>query len=142
MGPNKPSKGTDHETTTSSRHSDSARLRRRRNRHPSSCSTTNKHCRFLATSEGKLQRLARALYLTCEREGAGLYRVSGGAESHAVTLGEDPRCDCTDYAVRGGPCKHLLRARLARGDSEVIKALQLLVAYPQTSRSGSGTRRG
>ena len=88
----------------------------------------------MSTAERKLQRLARAVFLTCERTGSGLYRVSGGAESHAVTLGENPRCDCTDYAVRGGPCKHLLRARLARGDSAVIKALQLLVAYPQTSR--------
>ena len=95
-----------------------------------------------ATPSLDLRRLARALYLTCEREGAGLYRVSGGAESHAVRLGDDPPCDCADFAVRGGLCKHLLRARLARGDAKVIKALQLLVAYPQTSRSGSGTRRG
>lgn len=85
------------------------------------------------TTEGKLQRLARALYLDCQREGPGLYRVSGGAESHVVTLGDDSRCDCTDFAVRGGPCKHLWRVRL-RCDAEVIAALQLLVPFPATRR--------
>ena len=88
----------------------------------------------MSTAERKLQRLARAVFLTCERTGFGLYRVSGGAESHAVKLGDDSRCDCTDYAVRGGPCKHLLRARLARGDSKVIEALRALVALPTTRK--------
>ena len=88
----------------------------------------------MSMAERKLHRLARAVFLTCERTGFGLYRVSGGAESHAVKLGENPRCDCTDYAVRGGPCKHLLRARLARGDSKVIAALQQLVSLPKNRK--------
>ncbi len=78
-------------------------------------------------------RLARALYLTCER-GFGLYRVSGGAGTHQVRLGEDPRCDCRDFEMRGGMCKHLLRVMLAKGDATVVETLRLLVPYPQQRR--------
>lgn len=85
------------------------------------------------------RRLARALYLTCERKGSGLYCVSGGAESHRVQMGKEPSCDCTDFAVRGGPCKHLLRVMLAQGDAEIIEALQLLIPYPSQRRDRTAT---
>lgn len=87
-----------------------------------------------STAAVDLRRLARALYLTCEREGSGLYSVSGGAESHQVRLGKESSCDCTDFVVRGGPCKHLLRARLVNVDAGVIEALQLLIPYPSLAR--------
>lgn len=80
------------------------------------------------------RRLARSLYLECQREGPDVYRVTGGAEPHVVELGEDARCDCVDFQVHGGGCKHLLRVRLAWGDVEIIEALRLLVPYPSQRR--------
>lgn len=81
-----------------------------------------------------VRRLARALYLECERETAGRYVVTGGAQAHVVEFGEEPSCDCTDFAVRGGPCKHLLCARLARLDAEIVEALRWLVPFPPPAR--------
>ena len=76
------------------------------------------------------KRLARSLYLECQREGPSRYVVSGGEQPHVVEFGEDPRCDCIDFQVHGSGCKHLLRVRLAKGDEGVIEALQLLVPHP------------
>ena len=81
------------------------------------------------------RRLARSLYLEIERETAGRYVVTGGAQGHVVELGEEPRCDCVDFQVHGSACKHLLRVRLATGDAAIIEALQLLVPFPRARRS-------
>ncbi len=78
-----------------------------------------------------LRRLARALYLKCERGASGCYYVSGGAEPHTVQLGEKPSCDCRDFEIRGRICKHILRARLKRGDDAIIGGLQLLIPFPE-----------
>ncbi len=80
-------------------------------------------------------RLARSLYLEVEREGPERYVVSGGAQAHVVELGEVTRCDCRDFEMRGGPCKHQLRAKLARGDAEVLGVLRLLVPVPSPARA-------
>ena len=77
------------------------------------------------------RRLARSLYLECQREGPDVYVVSGGEQPHTVELGEDARCDCVDFQVHGGGCKHLLRVRLAQGDATIVHALRLLVPHPQ-----------
>jgi len=44
--------------------------------------------------------------------------------------GQGWTCNCIDFGVYGGGCKHLLRVRLARGDATVLRTLQLLVPYP------------
>ena len=77
-----------------------------------------------------LRRLARALFLDCKREGPGLYAVWGGARPHQVRLGKNNHCDCVDFGMNGGFCKHIARALLARGDQRVVRALRLLVPYP------------
>ena len=81
-----------------------------------------------------LGRLERALALQAYPLGARRFEVTGGDESHYVDL--DPHaavpCDCPDMAWRGGPregpCKHVLRARLAEGDARVLLAVAALVA--------------
>ena len=78
-----------------------------------------------------LPRLARSLYLDCAEVEPGVYRITGGELAHRVRLGAEPHCDCTDFAVRGGACKHILRVRLAQGDVGVLRTLQLLVPYPR-----------
>ena len=86
---------------------------------------------------GNLRRLARAIHLECEREGPDVYRVSGGAEPHTVIVhdqGQGWTCNCIDYGVNGGICKHMIRVRLARGDEQVLRTLQLLVPYPSQRR--------
>lgn len=88
------------------------------------------------------RRLARALYLECQREGADVYRVWGGAESHTVDVGEVTRCDCVDFTMHGAGCKHLLRVMLAQGDDEVLRTLQMLVPFPRAQRDRLGTTGG
>ena len=78
-------------------------------------------------------RLARAVHLTAEPDGAGRYRVTGGAAPHVVTLAADGSlaCDCTDATVRVGiECKHVLKVRLTRADPDVLEALRDVVAMP------------
>lgn len=82
----------------------------------------------------ELGRLERALTLRAFPLGRRRFEVTGGDESHFVDLAPDAAspCDCPDLAWRGGPregpCKHVLRARLAEGDPEVVRALATLVA--------------
>ena len=56
----------------------------------------------------------------------------GRASLHVVTAAGDDglSCDCTDNAVRGGLCKHILRVLLARGDRTVIERLRTLIPDP------------
>ena len=74
-------------------------------------------------------RLSRSLWLEHTQRGPGRYLVSGGRADHEVDLRAPTgqRCDCPDYRTRGQLCKHVLRARLAEGDSVVLDALRLLV---------------
>lgn len=82
----------------------------------------------------ELGRLERALSLRAIPLGGRQFEVTGGEETHFVDLapGAASPCDCPDHAWRGGPrkepCKHLLRARLAEGDPEVLLAVAALVA--------------
>src|SRR5437773_1863112 len=80
-----------------------------------------------------LARLARAVHLDAERVESGEWSVSGGEHAHAVNK-DATDCDCTDHAVRGGLCKHILCARLYMGDRNVLQALRALV--PARGRSG------
>jgi hypothetical protein len=81
-----------------------------------------------------LGRLERALALQAFPVGGRRFEVTGGEETHFVDLtpGAASPCDCPDLAWRGGPregpCKHLLRARLAEGDPDVLLAVAALVA--------------
>lgn len=82
----------------------------------------------------ELGRLERALELHAAPMDRRRFKITGGAEPHYVDL--DPEasspCDCADFAWRGGvpgmACKHLLRARLAEGDAQVIRAAAVLLA--------------
>ncbi|HEX6369892.1 MAG TPA: hypothetical protein VF006_13315 [Longimicrobium sp.] len=81
-----------------------------------------------------LGRLERALALQAFPAGPRRFEVTGGEETHFVDLSPDAACpcDCPDLAWRGGPregpCKHVLRARLAEGDAETLLAVAALVA--------------
>lgn len=81
----------------------------------------------------ELGRLERALALRAFPVGERRFEVAGGEEPHFVDLGPGAAspCDCADHAWRGareGPCKHVLRARLAEGDSGVILVVAALAA--------------
>jgi len=81
-----------------------------------------------------LGRLERALALQAFPVGPRRFEITGGEESHFVDLspGAASPCDCPDLAWRGGPregpCKHVLRARLAEGHAETLLAVAALVA--------------
>jgi hypothetical protein len=79
-------------------------------------------------------RLARAVHLDAERIAGGAWTVTGGATPHTVTA-DASACDCTDYTVRGGPCKHILAVRLRSGDSATLDALRGLVVAPRRVRA-------
>ena len=83
-------------------------------------------------------RLTRAVFLEAHRVGPGRWIVTGGAEPHVVTMAEGGAfaCDCRDHAVHGGVvgCKHTLRVRLARADTDVLEALREVVPMPKRAR--------
>jgi hypothetical protein len=79
------------------------------------------------------QRLRRAAQLAVRRISARQFAVQGRKEARHVDLDGDPQCECEDFYYNGstiGPCKHILAARLASGDTALIQALgeQLLRA--------------
>lgn len=80
-----------------------------------------------------LGRLERALSLQAVPLGGLRFEISGGEDRHYVDLSPTAPCpcDCGDMIWRGGPsdgpCKHMLRARLALGDANVILAVAVLV---------------
>ncbi len=82
----------------------------------------------------ELARLERALELDAERLAEGRYLVTGGREPHYVDVRPNAAvaCDCGDMVWRGppfpGPCKHVLRVRLACGDPVVLRAAGTLLA--------------
>ena len=97
---------------------------------------TRRAAAFFAGSQAfgiDLGRLERALALRAFPVGPRRFEVTGGDESHFVDLAPDAAspCDCPDLAWRGrpreGPCKHVLRARLAEGDAETLLAVAALV---------------
>jgi hypothetical protein len=77
-------------------------------------------------------RLARAVHLDAIRRDDVTWRVTGVDSFHVVTDGDTGLlCDCRDFAIRGGPCKHVIRIDLANGDREMISALRLLIPNPR-----------
>jgi hypothetical protein len=82
----------------------------------------------------QLDRLARAVHLDAARLATGVWRVSGGASAHEVSAGATT-CDCADYGVRGGQCKHVLRVLLALGDPETLASLREIVTLPKRARA-------
>ena len=80
-----------------------------------------------------LRRLARAVHLDAAPRDHETWHVMGRASLHVVTAGDDGLfvCDCEDFRVRGGLCKHALRILLARGDRSVIERLRALIPNPR-----------
>lgn len=84
-----------------------------------------------ATGSGiEIGRLRRALALKVAPAGRGSWLISGGAEPHHVTrAGDFYACDCVDFRLRGGTCKHIAASRLFDAlDAELLAALRELVA--------------
>ena len=79
-----------------------------------------------------LTRLARAVHLDTTPRDHETWHVMGRASLHVVTAGDDGLlvCDCEDFQIRGGLCKHALRVLLARGDRLVIERLRALIPDP------------
>lgn len=75
-------------------------------------------------------RLARAVHLDVEQLPDHTWRVLGGALEHLVSA-DATTCDCADFAMRGGACKHLLAVELRRGDPATLLALRELVPLPR-----------
>lgn len=77
-----------------------------------------------------LLRLMRAVHLDTQPQG-DLWQVTGPESLHLVTVDDSGlRCDCRDFEIRGGLCKHILRVGLANGDCDTIKALRKLLPIP------------
>ena len=77
-------------------------------------------------------RVSRAVHLDATPQDDTTWRVTSADSFHLVSVGDSGLlCDCRDFAIRGGPCKHILRVGLANGDREVISALRLLIPNPQ-----------
>lgn len=76
-------------------------------------------------------RLARAAGLEVTPLADGQHRVTGGAASHVVSAAG---CDCTDYGVRGAPCKHQLAVRLAGLDPDLQAAIRALAGQARITR--------
>ena len=79
-------------------------------------------------------RLMRAVHLDASRAADGEYVISGGTAIHRVNLAHTEPCDCHDHRVGGHRCKHLLRAALAEGDPEVLRALRRLIPLPKRAQ--------
>jgi hypothetical protein len=77
-------------------------------------------------------RLARAVHLDAEPQGAGTWRVIGGAAAHVVTMTAAGAtvCDCRDSAVHAGRCKHRLAVALLALDADARAVLRELVPLP------------
>ncbi len=89
-----------------------------------------------------LLRLMRAVHLDTQPQGGGLWQVTGPESFHLVNVGDSELlCDCRDFAIRGGPCKHILRVGLANGDCDTIKALRRLLPIPSRRSARRRTSR-
>ena len=79
-----------------------------------------------------LVRVCRAIHLDLARRDDATWEVTSANSFHLVTIADNGLlCDCQDFAIRGGPCKHIIRVGLANGDREVISALRLLIPNPR-----------
>jgi hypothetical protein len=87
----------------------------------------------MTRAERAQRNLARAVGLDARRLERGRYEITGGSAPHVVDIRERS-CDCTDFAVHGGACKHLLRALMAVGDPFTLSALRSLVPEPKRGR--------
>ena len=77
-------------------------------------------------------RVMKAIHLDAVPRDDTTWRVTSTDSFHLVSVGDSGLlCDCRDFAIRGGPCKHILRVGLANGDRTVIDALRLLIPSPQ-----------
>ena len=77
-------------------------------------------------------RVMKAIHLDAVPRDDTTWRVTSADSFHLVSVGDSGLlCDCRDFAIRGGPCKHILRVGLANGDRTVIDALRLLIPSPQ-----------
>ena len=77
-------------------------------------------------------RVMKAVHLDAVPRDNTTWRVTSADSFHLVSFGDSgPLCDCRDFAIRGGPCKHVIRVGLANGDREVISALRQLIPNPQ-----------
>ena len=106
-------------------------------------------CDRSVTLPAMLARLARAVHLDARPLDAGRWLVTGGAAPHVVAEIESvtgcntpvpgrvvrETCDCVDFRLRGGPCKHVLAVRLRRGDAEALDGLRELVPAPRRPRT-------
>lgn len=69
-------------------------------------------------------RLRRAAVRPSVRLGPNQFRVKGNVEKYYdVNLDLDVPCTCYDAEYHGRGCLHELRARLHRGDVELLQAL-------------------
>ena len=76
-------------------------------------------------------RVMKAIHLDATPQDDTTWRVTSADSFHVVSVGDSGLlCDCRDFAIRGGPCKHILRVALANGDREVIDSLRLLIPNP------------
>jgi hypothetical protein len=97
-------------------------------------STTKCRPRSLALPTGvDPYRLRRALELRIDRLSSESAWVSGGTEPHHVDIalntdGVRYRCDCADFVKGHANCKHVLRVRLERGETEIAALLKDLQA--------------
>jgi hypothetical protein len=80
-------------------------------------------------------RLARAVHLDAKPLGNGAWLITGGTTDHRVGP-QGSECDCADWRVRGGPCKHVLAVQLRLGDVETIRALRTIVPLPSPGKVG------
>lgn len=77
-----------------------------------------------------LLKLMRAVHLTAEPTGLGdTFWVSGGERRHFVHYREES-CDCADFQLHGGLCKHLLCAGLYMGEGTILRRLRYIVPNP------------
>lgn len=77
-------------------------------------------------------RVSRAVHLDATPQDDTTGRVTSADSFHLVNIGDSgPLCDCRDFAIRGGPCKHVIAVGLANGDRQVLEALRRLVPNPQ-----------
>ena len=77
------------------------------------------------------RRLARAVWLSCQRVAPDRWLVTGGADDHLVVVdGGLVRCGCIDSQRSGENCEHSLAVRLSEGDRDVVRVLRRLVPRP------------
>ena len=77
-------------------------------------------------------KLMRAVWLTVDLTGLGHTAWVSGSPSGRRHFCDWQResCDCQDFQLHGGFCKHLLAVGLRMGEPEILRRLRLLVPNP------------